>query len=232
MKVKLNPHDVDLAYYQAVDLLKVLIRVASYSREEHDRIALLEKWLADHQIKTERIQNNLLLLPPNFDPAKPNILLNSHIDTVRPVSSWTRDPFSPDEEEDRIYGLGSNDAGASLVSLLLAWMLLLDTEQSYNLIFAVSAEEEVSGKNGMELLIHSLPPISFAIVGEPTGMNPAIAEKGLMVIDGTVEGKSGHAARNEGVNAIYRALPVMERFRDFSFDKVSPLLGAVKVSLT
>lgn len=230
----MNPtyHDVDLAYYQAADLLKQLIAVPSPSRGEEGVASLLEQWLGQHGARPLRKGNNVILMPENPDPQKPWILLNSHIDTVRPSDSWTRNPFEPIEEEGRIYGLGSNDAGASVVSLLMAWLALRDTPQAYNLIFVASAEEEVSGKGGIESVLPELPPIAFAIVGEPTGMHPAIAEKGLMVIDGTVYGKSGHAARNEGVNAIYEALPVMERLRDFRFEQESALLGPVKVSLT
>ncbi|MEG1585973.1 MAG: M20 family metallo-hydrolase [Bacteroidales bacterium] len=232
MTNKIHYQDVDLAYYRAIDLLKQMISTPSFSRAEELVADLLEEWLRAEGIEPIRKGNNLLLFPAHFDPDKPVILLNSHIDTVRPTPSWTRNPFEAVEEEERLYGLGSNDAGASVVSLLLTWLCLKETEQSFNLIFVASAEEEVSGKNGIESILPELPPIHFAIVGEPTGMAPAIAEKGLMVIDGTVYGKSGHAARNEGINAIYEALPVMERLRDFHFEKESPLLGNVKVSLT
>ena len=160
-------------------------------------------------------------------------MLNSHIDTVKPVSAWTRDPFTPEvDEEDRLYGLGSNDAGASVVSLYGAFTLLSRQAQPYNLIFLASCEEEVSGKGGIESVLPYLPPVDFAIVGEPTGMQPAVAEKGLMVLDCTAVGKAGHAARNEGVNAIYEALPDIEWFRTYVFPEQSDFLGPVKMSVT
>lgn len=224
--------DTDIAHYTAVDLLKGMISRPSFSRAEEPVADYLYEYLLSLSLPVERKGNNLWILSPGFNPEKPTILLNSHIDTVRPAASWSRDPFEPAEEEGVIFGLGSNDAGASLVSLLQSFILLTEKEQPYNLIFLASAEEEVSGKNGVESVLGELPPIAFAVVGEPTGMHAAIAEKGLMVIDAAVYGKSGHAARNEGVNAIYEALPVMERMRDFRFPDESPLLGPVKVSLT
>jgi acetylornithine deacetylase len=172
------------------------------------------------------------LFSPNWDENKPTILLNSHIDTVKPDAGWTKDPFTPTEENGRLYGLGSNDAGAPLVSLLQAFTLLTKKEQPNNFIFLASCEEEVSGKNGIESVLPKLPKIDLAIVGEPTGMQPAIAERGLLVVDGIVHGKSGHAARNEGENAIYKALPVIEWFKNLQFPSVSDLLGAVKTTVT
>lgn len=171
---------------------------------------------------------------PGYDPYKPTILLNSHIDTVKPVAGWTRDPYSPDEDEDtgRLYGLGSNDAGASLVSLIAAFAYMAGRPRTYNLVMLASAEEEVSGRDGIESTLKVLPKIDVAIVGEPTGMRPAIAEKGLMVLDGEVHGVAGHAAREEGVNAIYKAVNVIETLREMQFDKVSPTLGPVKISVT
>jgi len=171
-------------------------------------------------------------MSPAFDPAQPTILLNSHIDTVQPVSGWTYDPFQPVIGGDKMFGLGSNDAGASLVSLLFAFLHLTEHQQHYNLIFAATAEEEISGKNGIESLLKELPAIDFAIVGEPTGMQMAIAEKGLMVLDCISTGIAGHAARNEGENAIYNALADVEWFRNFRFEKISGLLGPVKMSVT
>ena len=165
--------------------------------------------------------------------SKPTILLNSHIDTVKPVSGWTKDPFTPEETEDeRLYGLGSNDAGASVVSLYSAFCRLTEHEQPYNLIFLASCEEEVSGKNGIEAALKQLPPIAFAVVGEPTGMHPAVAEKGLMVLDCVAKGKAGHAARNEGVNAIYKAMKDIEWFATYQFPEKSDFLGPVKMSVT
>ena len=167
-----------------------------------------------------------------FDVNKPTILLNSHIDTVKPVAGWRRQPFTPKIENGKLYGLGSNDAGASLVSLFQVYRHLSATQQSYNLIYLASCEEEVSGKNGIESVLPKLPPITLGIVGEPTEMNPAIAEKGLMVLDLTARGKAGHAARNDGENAIYKLMPDIEWFRSFRFSKESPLLGTVKMSVT
>lgn len=224
--------DTDIAYYGAIDLLKNMIATPSFSRNEKEVADLIESWMTETGMTPKRIENNLILGLENIDPSKPTILLNSHIDTVKDSDSWTFPPFEATVKDGRIYGLGSNDAGASVVSLLQAYMLLTSKAQSYNLIFLASAEEEVSGKNGAALALTHLPEISFAIVGEPTGMNPAIAEKGLMVIDGTVYGKAGHAARNEGINAIYEALPFISLIKDFTYPKVSPLLGPVKVSLT
>lgn len=142
------------------------------------------------------------------------------------------DPFAPSIESGKLFGLGSNDAGASVVTLLQAFFCLTQKQQAYNLIFAASAEEEVSGKNGIESLLHELPKIDFAIVGEPTQMNLAVAEKGLMVLDCVSTGKAGHAARNEGDNAIYKALKDIEWFRSYDFMKKTDLLGPVKMSVT
>jgi acetylornithine deacetylase len=171
-------------------------------------------------------------ISPNFDKQKPTVLLNSHIDTVKPVSAWTKDPFNPETDGDILYGLGSNDAGASVVSLLHAFLVLTQKPQPYNLVFVASAEEEVSGKGGIESVLTELPDIAFAVVGEPTEMHPAIAEKGLMVLDCTAHGKSGHAARNEGDNAIYKVVSDIEWFQTYHFPKSSELLGDVKMSVT
>ncbi len=171
-------------------------------------------------------------MSPNYDSDKPTLLLNAHLDTVRPVAGWTRTPHEAVIEDGKLYGLGSNDDGASLVALLAAYLRLIEGNLPYNLVWAASAEEEVSGAGGMEMLIEHLPKIDFAIVGEPTGMNVAIAERGLMVLDVTAQGKAGHAARNEGVNAIYKALTDIEWFRTYEFEKESALLGSVKMSVT
>ena len=183
-------------------------------------------------MQTGRKGNNVWCLSPMFDLKKPTILLNSHIDTVKPVNGWRKDPFIPREENGKLYGLGSNDAGASVVSLLQVFLQLCRTSQKYNLIYLASCEEEVSGKDGIESVLPGLPPVSFATVGEPTEMQPAIAEKGLMVLDVTATGKAGHAARNEGDNAIYKVLDDIAWFRDYRFEKESPLLGPVKMSVT
>lgn len=217
---------------EAVNLLKSLIAIPSISREETAAADFLQTYIESQGIETGRKGNNVWCLSPMFSLDKPTILLNSHIDTVKPVRGWIKDPFTPAEVNGKLYGLGSNDAGASVVSLFSAFIRLCRTNQAYNLIFLASCEEEVSGKDGIESVIPELPPISFAIVGEPTEMQPAIAEKGLMVLDVTTTGKAGHAAREEGVNAIYKSLEDITWFRDFKFDKVSPLLGPVKMSVT
>lgn len=223
---------MDQLYYQAVDLLKSLIAIPSISRDEKAAADFLEQHMLKEELKPQRHGNNIFVLSSGFDSSLPTLLLNSHIDTVRPNDGWTRDPFTPSEEDDRIYGLGSNDAGASLVSLLAAFIHMDAQPRSYNMVFLASCEEEVSGKNGIELALKYLPPITVAIVGEPTGMNPAIAEKGLMVLDGEIDGVSGHAARNEGVNAIYKAMDVIDTLKNLRFPKESPTLGPVKISVT
>lgn len=213
-------------------MLKALISIPSFSREETAAADFLQQYIEEKGMETHRKGNNIWCVSPMFTLGKPTILLNSHIDTVKPVNGWTKDPFAPHEINGRLYGLGSNDAGGSLVSLLHVFLELCRTTQPYNLIFLASCEEEVSGKEGIESVLPSLPPVAFAIVGEPTEMQPAIAEKGLMVLDVVATGKAGHAAREEGDNAIYKALKDIEWFRDYRFEKVSPLLGAVKMSVT
>lgn len=224
--------DIDALYYNAIDLLKEMISTPSFSREEHNVTAKVEAYINRMGFDCRRKGNNLWIKNKDFDQSKPTILLNSHMDTVRPVSGWTKDPFNPFVEGDKLYGLGSNDAGASFVSLLHAFFILTNKPQDYNLIFLASCEEEVSGKEGAEAVIPVLPTIEFGIVGEPTEMNPAIAEKGLLVLDCIAYGKAGHAARNEGDNAIYRAMKDIEWFRNYKMPKVSDLLGEVKMSVT
>mgnify|MGYP002517317390 FL=1 len=220
-------------YYRAVDLLEGMISRPSVSRDEKEVADYLEQsWKEDGHF-VFRNGNNIWLTNGQVDPKKKTILLNSHIDTVKPASGWTKDPFAPEEtEDDRLYGLGSNDAGASVVSLYAAFSQLIQREQPYNLIFLASCEEEVSGKNGIESVLGLLPPVSFAVVGEPTGMRPAVAEKGLMVLDCLARGKSGHAARGEGVYAIYEAMRDIEWFRTYQFPEKSDFLGSVKMSVT
>ena len=215
-----------------VNLLKQLIAVPSFSREEKEVADLLESYLINQQLHPRRKGNNIWLCSPVWNHQKPTLLLNSHLDTVKPVAGWSQDPFFPLEKDGKLYGLGSNDAGASLVSLLQVFMQLSAKEQAHNFIFLASCEEEVSGKGGIESVLPELPPIALAIVGEPTGMQPAIAERGLMVLDGVVRGKSGHAARDEGENAIYKALPVIEWFRNLHFPFKSACLGEVKTTVT
>ncbi len=217
---------------EAIGLLKQLISIPSTSREEEAVADTLQNYIEGTGIITYRSGNNVWCLSSGFDPKRPTLLLNSHIDTVKPVAGWKRHPHTPIEEEGRLYGLGSNDAGASVVSLLQVFRELCKTPQHYNLIFLASCEEEVSGKGGIESVLPKLPPITVAIVGEPTEMQPAIAEKGLMVLDVTAYGRAGHAAREEGENAIYKVLEDIAWFRDYRFEKESPLLGPVKMSVT
>lgn len=220
-------------YYDAIELLKGMIARPSFSRDEKEAADFLQQAWEKAGYKVNRKGNNLWLIAPNFQLERPTILLNSHIDTVKPASGWTKDPFTPEEsEEERLYGLGSNDAGASVVSLYETFRILSDKEQPYNLIFLASCEEEVSGKNGLESVLSELPPITFAVVGEPTGMHPAIAEKGLMVLDCVSIGKAGHAARNEGINAITLAMKDIAWFNSYQFPEKSDFLGPVKMSVT
>lgn len=216
----------------AVQLLKKLIAIPSVSRNEKDAADIMEQTIRSYGFEPQREANNLWIIDPHYDESRPTLLLNAHIDTVKPVASWSRDPFSPDVEDGVLYGLGSNDCGGGLCSLLQIFRMLTEKPQSYNLIYLASAEEEVSGKDGITRALPLLPHIDLAMVGEPTGMNPAVAEKGLMVLDVIAHGKSGHAARNEGVNAIYEALDDMRWIRDYKFEKVSEFLGPTKMTLT
>ena len=216
----------------AVQLLKKLIATPSVSRNEKDAADIMEQTIRSYGFEPQREANNLWIIDPHYDESRPTLLLNAHIDTVKPVTSWSREPFSPDVEDGVLYGLGSNDCGGGLCSLLQIFRMLTEKPQSYNLIYLASAEEEVSGKDGITRALPLLPHIDLAIVGEPTGMNPAVAEKGLMVLDVIAHGKSGHAARNEGVNAIYEALDDMRWIRDYKFEKVSEFLGPTKMTLT
>ena len=215
----------------AVELLKRLISIPSVSRDETAAADVFEQQVSAWGLPARRIGNNILI-QEELNPHQPTLLLCAHIDTVKPVSTWTRNPFTPVVEDGRLYGLGANDCGGGLVSLLAVYRLLRGLSLKYNLVYLASCEEEVSGEGGFRLALPELPPIDVAIVGEPTGMQPAIAEKGLMVIDGTAYGKSGHAARNEGVNAIYEALDDLVWLRDYRFKKESPLLGPTKMTVT
>ena len=216
----------------AVQLLKKLIATPSVSRNEKDAADIMEQTIRSYGFEPQREANNLWIIDPHYDESRPTLLLNAHIDTVKPVASWSREPFSPDVEDGVLYGLGSNDCGGGLCSLLQIFRMLTEKPQSYNQIYLASAEEEVSGKDGITRALPLLPHIDLAIVGEPTGMNPAVAEKGLMVLDVIAHGKSGHAARNEGVNAIYEALDDMRWIRDYKFEKVSEFLGPTNMTLT
>ena len=216
----------------AVELLECLITKPSISRDEVLAAEVLQAQMEEWGLNPQRIGNNIVAYG-HMDENRETLLLNAHIDTVKPVSTWTRDPYKPSIEDDRLYGLGANDCGGGLVSLLQVFRILSqDQDIPYNIIYVASAEEEVSGQNGFSMVLPQLPNIDVAIVGEPTGMQPAIAEKGLMVIDGIARGKSGHAARDEGVNAIYEALDDLVWLRDYRFKKESRLLGPTKMSVT
>ena len=214
-----------------IDLLKNMIRIPSFSRDEGAVADFLERWMLTEGFAVRRLGNNLWMESGPAD-GRPTILLNAHIDTVKPASGYTRDPFTPEIEDGCLYGLGSNDDGGSLVALLETYSRLIQKEQPYRLIFSATAEEEVSGKGGLDLILPELGLIDFGVMGEPTGMRMAVAERGLMVLDCTAYGKSGHAARNEGVNAIYKAIEDIQWFKSHSFDRVSDFLGAVKMSVT
>ena len=217
---------------QAVEMLKELIATPSVSRDEQRAADIIVRYMQQYGMEYRREGNNVWTIAPGYDANRPTLLLNAHIDTVKPAATWTRDPFAPTIEGDRLYGLGSNDCGGGLVSLLQVFRILQGKALSYNLVYLASAEEEVSGANGFSLALPLLPKISVAIVGEPTAMQPAIAEKGLMVIDAIAHGKSGHAARNEGINAIYEALDDLQWLRSHQFEEVSPLLGPTKMTVT
>ncbi|MCM1109189.1 MAG: M20 family metallo-hydrolase [Clostridium sp.] len=224
--------DIRKSTGEAVELLMRLVATPSVSRDEAAAADVLQEFIESVGPACRRHGNNLWCVAPDYDGQRPTLLLNAHIDTVKPVSAWVRNPFEPVVEGDRLYGLGTNDDGASLVSLLQVFRGLCGRERSYNLIYLASCEEEVSGRNGIESVLPLLPRVDVALVGEPTGMQPAVAEKGLMVLDVTAHGKAGHAARNEGDNAIYRAMRDMEWFRTYRFADESPLLGPVKMTVT
>ncbi len=218
---------------QAIDLLKELIQTPSFSKQEHDTTAIIENFLLSRGIQTNRIHNNVIACNLEFIETKPTILLNSHHDTVKPNSGYTNDPFDSIVADDKLYGLGSNDAGGCLVSLIETFIHFYEKKNlPYNVILAASAEEEISGDGGVASILKGLPSIDFGIVGEPTGMEMAIAEKGLMVLDCEATGQSGHAARDEGTNAIYEAIEDINWFRAYQFPKVSDTLGPIKMSVT
>lgn len=217
---------------EALVLLKNMICIPSFSREEDKVADWLQRYIELQGYTANRLGNNVWLMAPGFDPNRRTLLLNSHIDTVKPVQGWTHDPFRPIPEGNKLYGLGSNDAGASVVSLLQVFFILSARPQSYNLIFAASAEEEISGANGIESLLKEMPKIDFAIVGEPTEMQMAVAEKGLMVLDCTAYGKSGHAAHGTGENALYKAIDAISWFRMYEFPLQTEFLGPVKMTVT
>jgi len=218
---------------EAIGLLQQLIAIPSFSKEEERTADKIAAYLRSKNISAERLQNNIWAKNKFFDPGKPTILLNSHHDTVKPNKAYTLDPFTPLEKDGKLFGLGSNDAGGALVSLIAAFIYYYEQKDlSHNLVLAATAEEEISGHNGIELLLPSLGKIDWGIVGEPTQMQLAVAEKGLLVLDCISQGKAGHAAREEGENAIYKALPDIDWFRSWRFPRVSDLLGPVKMSIT
>lgn len=217
-------------WQEALALLKQLISTPSFSKKEEQVADLIHSYLSSLKLPTERIGNNILFMNFNRYKEGETILLNSHLDTVKPSSSWSIDPFTPQIIGDKLYGLGSNDAGASLVSLLFTAIYLY--EKGENIAFCASVEEEISGFNGISKVLQKYPNFKFAIIGEPTQMQPAVAEKGLMVLDGVSIGKSGHAAREEGDNAIYKLLNDLQWFKTYTFQKESPFLGPVKMNVT
>ena len=217
----------------SVDLLRKLISISSLSKEEMQTATVIEQFLQDRGVKTHRTVNNVWAYNEHFDSKKPTILLNSHHDTVKPNPGYSNDPLAADIIDGKLFGLGSNDAGGCLVSLIAAFLHFHGQENlKYNLCFAATAEEEISGKNGIELVIPEFGLLEFAIVGEPTLMDLAIAERGLMVLDCVSQGKAGHAARQEGDNAIYNAITDIEWFRTYEFAKKSNLFGPIKMSVT
>lgn len=225
--------EISILQAEAIELLKELIAIPSFSKEEEQTAGILCRFLGVKDIAHTRVGNNVFALNKHFDENKPTILLNSHHDTVKPNPQYTKDPFAPITEEGKLYGLGSNDAGGCLVALIATFLYYYDkNDLAYNIIIAATAEEEISGSGGIEYTLPYLPAINCAIVGEPTQMQMAVAERGLMVLDCISHGKAGHAARNEGENAIYKALNDIEWFRSFQLDKVSELLGPSKMSVT
>lgn len=224
---------IDKLVQESISLLRDLIRIPSFSKEENETADAIERFLQQRGVRTYRKMNNVWAYNRFFDPAKPTILLNSHHDTVKPNTGYTRNPFSPDVEDGILYGLGSNDAGGCLVSLIATFLYFYSQEElRYNFCLAATAEEEISGINGLESVIPDLGSLDFAIVGEPTLMQLAVAERGLMVLDCVAHGKAGHAARDEGDNAIYKALRDIEWFITYRFPKESEEFGPIKMSVT
>ena len=220
-------------FEDALNLLQEMIATPSFSKEEEEVSFVIEDFFERRHIHTYRRMNNIWVKNRHFSPDKPTVLLNSHHDTVRPNSGYTRDPFKPEIIDGKLFGLGSNDAGGPLVSLIATFLHYYDREDlAYNLIMAATAEEEISGTNGIESIWSSLTPVDFAIVGEPTLCGMATAEKGLMVLDCVAKGKPGHAARDEGINAIYEALEDINWVRTYRFPEVSETLGEMKMTVT
>lgn len=226
-------NDINIFNKEAVDLLKQLISTPSFSKEESDTAAIIGKFFALKGIVASRVGNNIFAFNQHFDENKPTILLNSHHDTVKPNKGYTLDPFQPVEKDGKLFGLGSNDAGGPLVALIATFLYFYSHQNlKYNIAIAATAEEEISGTGGIEMTMPYLPNIVCALVGEPTQMQMAVAEKGLMVLDCVAQGKAGHAARNEGENALYKAIKDIEWFQNYAFEKNSELLGACKFTVT
>jgi acetylornithine deacetylase len=222
----------ELLFNEAVQLLKDLIAIPSFSKEEGKTADLIEAFLIKKDVRINRSGNNIWAFTNDFNPVLPTVWLNSHHDTVKPNAGYTKDPFSPITEDGKLFGLGSNDAGGPLVSLIATFCHFIGKDLPFNLLLIASAEEEISGPNGISSIVPQLPEAEIAIVGEPTQMRLAVAEKGLLVIDAKVHGKAGHAAREEGVNALYLALDDLDEVRNFEFVKSSPFLGRTKVTAT
>ncbi len=228
-----NLSSIEAITQDAIELLKDLIETESFSKQEDGTAAIIEAFFRERNIPYKRKKNNIWAFNKYFDASKPNVLLNSHHDTVKPNPSWTLNPFNPLVKEGKLFGLGSNDAGGCLVSLLATFCYYYNQKDlKYNVIMAATAEEEISGREGLEMVVPELPEIEFAIVGEPTQMHLAVAEKGLLVLDCVAHGKSGHAARDEGENALYKAVQDINWFQTFQFPKVSDNLGPIKMSVT
>src|SRR5436190_8581041 len=226
-------NDINKLTEQVIELLKQLIATPSFSKEENETAEIICDFFNSLNVEYARVGNNVYAKNKYYDLAKPSVLLNSHHDTVKPNAKYTKDPYEPIEEDGKLYGLGSNDAGGCLVSLIATFLYYYDQKDlDHNVVFAASAEEEISGVNGIELVLPYLGHIDFGIVGEPTQMQMAVAERGLMVIDCTANGKAGHAARNEGENALYKAVDDINWLRNYKFEKISPLLGESRLTAT
>ncbi|MAD98342.1 MAG: acetylornithine deacetylase [Flavobacteriaceae bacterium] len=224
---------VEVLQKEAIQLLKELIETPSFSSEEDETAALIENWFTQHDIPFQRTKNNVWAVSQNYDPEKPTLLLNSHHDTVKPNAGYTNDPFRAIEDNGKLYGLGSNDAGGCLVSLLATFTYFYQKENlRYNLVIVASAEEESSGPNGLNSMLSIIPKIDVAIVGEPTQMQLAVAEKGLVVFDAVVKGTPSHAAHPNNDNAIYNTIEVLDWFKKYRFKKSSDVLGDVKMTVT
>lgn len=225
--------DIDLLKTRALELLKKLISIPSFSSEEDKTADAIEAWFKSYDIPFQRKKNNVFVFNRYFDASKPTLLLNSHHDTVKPNSAYTKDPFLPHIEDGKLYGLGSNDAGGALVALIATFTHYYDSKHlNHNIVLVASAEEETSGPDGLNSMLKILPHIDVAIVGEPTLMDLAIAEKGLVIFDAEVEGTPSHAAHPNNNNAIYNTIHVLEWFKNYKFDKHSEVLGDVKLTVT